>query len=119
MMRLNNLSNFSFVFGSGILFLQLLHLWLLRGLNRKISGDSKVIFLLHVMVEIFRQILPLLTSYLLEALSSQTFHILIHLISLKHCFPKLFFKSQFSCNFFSHSSEVLYSAQNTDEMRVK
>jgi len=119
---LNNLSNnFSFGFGSGILFLQQLHLWLLRGLNRKLSGDSKLIFLMHVIVEIFRQILPHLTSYLLEALSSKTFHILVHLISLKHCFPKLFFKSQFSCNF-SLSSEVFPVSyphlKNTDEMKV-
>ena len=54
MMRLKHPSNkFSFVFWSGVLFLQQLHLWLLRGLDRKISGDSKVILLLPVIVEIY------------------------------------------------------------------
>lgn len=67
MMRLKNLSyNFPFVYWSGILFLQQLHLWLLRDLDRKISGDGKVgdskVILLPVIVEIYGHILPHLAS---------------------------------------------------------
>lgn len=67
MMRLKHPSNkFSFVFWSGVLFLQQLHLWLLRDLDRKISGDGKVgdskVILLPVIVEIYGHILPHLAS---------------------------------------------------------
>ena len=87
MMRLKNLSyNFPFVYWSGILFLQQLHLWLLRDLDRKISGDSKVILLPDI-VEIYGHILPHLASWYIY-LS----------ISLEHCLPNLFFKSQLSSN---------------------
>ena len=91
-MRLKNLSyNFPFVYWSGILFLQQLHLWLLRDLDRKISGDGKVgdskVILLPVIVEIYGHILPHLASWYIY-LS----------ISLEHCLPNLFFKSQLSSN---------------------
>lgn len=92
MMRLKHPSNkFSFVFWSGVLFLQQLHLWLLRDLDRKISGDGKVgdskVILLPVIVEIYGHILPHLASWYIY-LS----------ISLEHCLPNLFFKSQLSSN---------------------
>ena len=81
----------NFIYWSGILFLQQLHLWLLRDLDRKISGDGKVgdskVILLPVIVEIYGHILPHLASWYIY-LS----------ISLEHCLPNLFFKSQLSSN---------------------
>lgn len=84
---------FSFVFEIGIRFLQPLLSWLLRGSDRKVSGDSKDI---TVTVEIYRHIHPHFASrynYLFGGLSSLSFS------------SNLSFQESFS-SIFSYSTEV-------------